>query len=88
MECREMSSFMDWSAWRTRESLEDAEVMQWERVASMTWTNIEEESSVMPSLSLSGRRRSGCLERASGAMRSLPGTWSILRSKSSRFKSQ
>ena len=66
-----MSLFMDWSAWRTRGLSEDAEVMQWERAASMAWTNIEGESSIMPSLSSSEGRRSGCLERASGAMRSL-----------------
>ena len=54
----------------------------------MIWTNIEGGSSITPSLSSSGGSRLGHLERASGATRSLPGTWTILRSKSARSKSQ
>ena len=59
-----------------------------ERVASVTQTNIEGGSRVMPLLSSSGERRSGHVERASGVKRSLPGTWTILRLKSARSKSQ
>ena len=55
----------------------------------MRLTKREGGSRVTPSSSMEdGGRRSGKWEKASGPASSLPGTWSILRSKSERSRSQ
>ena len=57
---RGISLCMDWSAWRTRGSPEEANSMHWERAVSMMLIKRDGGSKVTPSLSaVSEGRRSG-----------------------------
>ena len=63
--------------------------IQWERDMSIRLTKSEGERRVTPSFSrVVEGRRSGWQERASGPASWDPGTWIIMRSKSTRSRSQ
>ena len=80
---------IDWRTVRTTGSVADEAASLVKREVSMRLTKRESGKRVTDELSSSlAGRRSGWWESVSGAERSFPGMWIILRSKSARSRSQ